>query len=387
MEVLPAETETVQLTPPPGGPAPRGASPPAADPGDDPPAAADQVHPDRGGPGLLPGARPAAGRVREDARSPPLRPAPTPGLARLAAEEHVQPTEENPVIVFTLRPGVRFHDGQELTARDVKFTYETIVDPRNLSPRVSDFEPVKTVEIAGSRTVRVDLQRPFQPGFESWAMGILPEHLLNGRRSPPRRAGRAGSRQLHGAGLGLNRRPGRLGPVPLRRVAERRLDPARVRNDDYWEGPPNFREYLIRILPTLLTEELAFYARDGRQLHGPAAPGGAATGRPALPRELPPHPGLHLHRLQPPRGPLFQDVRVRTALGMAIDVDEIIRYVLYGQGERDTGPFPSRPSTTIRTSRPCPTTRRERPGSSPRPAGGRTPRGSWRRTASRSHSR
>ena len=35
----------------------------------------------------------------------------------------------------------------------------------------------------------------------------------------------------------------------------------------------------------------------------------------------------------------FDDRRVRTALGMAIDVDKIIQYVLYGQGEKITGPF------------------------------------------------
>jgi ABC-type transport system substrate-binding protein len=36
----------------------------------------------------------------------------------------------------------------------------------------------------------------------------------------------------------------------------------------------------------------------------------------------------------------FDDIRVRKALGMAVDVNKIIRYVLYGQGERITGPFP-----------------------------------------------
>ncbi|NIQ26072.1 MAG: peptide-binding protein, partial [Gammaproteobacteria bacterium] len=40
------------------------------------------------------------------------------------------------------------------------------------------------------------------------------------------------------------------------------------------------------------------------------------------------------------RLPLFSDARVRRALGMAIDVDEIIRYVMYGEGERTTGPYP-----------------------------------------------
>src|SRR5581483_2761187 len=98
---------------------------------------------------------------------------------RASAEELAPPTEHNPVIVFTLRRGVRFHDGHEVTATDVRFTYETIMDPRNLSPRVSDFEPVKSVEVVGPYEVRIVYRRLFQPGFESWGMGILPEHLLN----------------------------------------------------------------------------------------------------------------------------------------------------------------------------------------------------------------
>ena len=36
----------------------------------------------------------------------------------------------------------------------------------------------------------------------------------------------------------------------------------------------------------------------------------------------------------------FNDRRVRKALGMAIDVNKIIQYVLFGQGEQITGPFP-----------------------------------------------
>ena len=40
------------------------------------------------------------------------------------------------------------------------------------------------------------------------------------------------------------------------------------------------------------------------------------------------------------RNPLFADAEIRTALGMAINVDPIIRYVLYGEGERVTGPYP-----------------------------------------------
>ena len=100
----PAETETVQLTPPPSGPPARGAPPPAPMPVTirRPPrikftlAEVDQdffPELDR----LLGGYATTLDPLRYVT-------APTPELARLAAEEHVQPTEANPVIVFTLRP-------------------------------------------------------------------------------------------------------------------------------------------------------------------------------------------------------------------------------------------------------------------------------------------
>ena len=339
MEVLPAETETVRLTPPPSGPPSRGAPPPAPIPVTirRPPRikfTLTEVDQD-----FFPELDRLLGGYATTLD--PLRYviAPTPELARLAAEEHVQPTEANPVIVFTLRPGIRFHDGRELTARDVKFTYETIVDPRNLSPRVPDFEPVKRVDTPDARTVRVTYKRLFQPGFESWAMGILPEHLLNRERldAEARATGRDPAK-FTVRDAAFNRRPVGSGPF---RFAEWRTDQyiRLARNDDYWEGPPNFREYFVRIIPDLLTTELAFYAGTAD----------AYVAQPQQVARLQDDPRFHTAaRLAlgytyigyNMRRPVFQDVRVRAALGMAIDVDEIIRYVLYGQGERTSGPFP-----------------------------------------------
>ena len=50
----------------------------------------------------------------------------------------------------------------------------------------------------------------------------------------------------------------------------------------------------------------------------------------------------------------FKDQRVRKALGMAIDVNRIIKYVLYGQGERITGPFPRQTDYYDREVAPLP---------------------------------
>ncbi|MBI2468201.1 MAG: peptide ABC transporter substrate-binding protein [Candidatus Rokubacteria bacterium] len=282
-----------------------------------------------------------AGYVRRLERLDPGRfvSAPDPATARAVGLERVPATEPNPVIVFNLRQGVRFHDGHEFDSGDVRFTHETIVDPRNLSPRVPDFEPVKSVETPDRYTVRVTYKELFQPGFESWGMGILPAHLLNRERleAEARAAGKDpktfGVRQSS-----FNRRPVGTGPF---RFVDWKTDVfiKLVRLDDYWDGPPNFREYLIRIIPDTLTAELAFYAgtadaygaqphqvarlRDDRRFH--------AAQRLALGYS---YIGYNMRR------PIFQDVRVRRALGMAINVDEVIRYALYGQGERITGPYP-----------------------------------------------
>jgi ABC-type transport system substrate-binding protein len=262
-----------------------------------------------------------------------------PAVTRAAAAAHAQPTEETPVIVFRIRRGVRFHDGHEVTARDVRFTFETIMDPRNLSPRVSDFEPVKMVEAPDPYTVRVTYREPFQPGFESWTMGILPEHLL-GREALAAEARRAGKdpATFNVRDSGLNRRPVGSGPFRFGNW-ESDVSIRLVRNADYWEGPPNFHEYLIRILPDALTGELAFYAGTADSY----------TAQPHQVARLQNDPRFHVNSLLSLgytyigynlRRPLFQDVRVRTALGLAMDVNEIVRYVLYRQGRQTTGPYP-----------------------------------------------
>ena len=66
-------------------------------------------------------------------------------LLALYAAELLPATAHHPIIVFNLRENVKFHDGHIFDAQDVKFTYEAIMDPGNLSPRISDYEPVKKV--------------------------------------------------------------------------------------------------------------------------------------------------------------------------------------------------------------------------------------------------
>jgi ABC-type transport system substrate-binding protein len=254
------------------------------------------------------------------------------------ARQLLPATEHNPVIVFQLRPGVRFHDGHELDAEDVKFTYQAIVNPRNLSPRIPDYEPVKDVTVLDPLTVKITYKRLYSPALGTWGMGILPQHLLNADAlaAEARAAGKDPAaftlRQS-----GFNRRPIGCGPFVFKEwKSDRyiRLD----RFEQYWEGPPNYSTYIMRIIPDPLTQEMEFYA-------------GTVDNYAVVPHQV--------ERLQADarfrqfsgtsfgysyiaynmRREPFNDPRVRRALGMAIDTDKIIRYVMYGQAESITGPF------------------------------------------------
>lgn len=250
--------------------------------------------------------------------------------------------EHNPIILFDLRKGVRFHDGHEFDAGDVKFTYEAIMKSKNLSPRTSDFEPIKAVELVDRYTVRVVYKRLFSPAINAWIMPILPEHLLNEdaleHEMDERNLSETARAQFGMRDSQFNRNPIGVGPF---RFVEWQSDEFvhLTRNHDYWEGPPLYKDYYYRVIPDPLTQEIEFrtgaidtyltqphqvarYKNDERyQSFSSLSFGFTYIG--------------YNNRKEP-----FSDKRVRRALGMAINVDEIIKYVIYGEGERTTGPYP-----------------------------------------------
>ncbi len=259
-------------------------------------------------------------------------------LLSSAAKDILPATEHNPIVIFQLRPNVRFHDGHLFDANDVKFTYEAIMNPKNFSPRVSDYEPVKRVDVIAPLTVRIVYKRLYSPALGTWAMGVLPEHLLNDKalRDEALHLGKD-PEKFSMRQSGFTRHPIGCGPFVFREWKSDQyitLD----RFKDYWDGTPNYERYVYRIIPDLLTQEMEFYAgtidsydvqphqvqrlKDDTRYQSFS---GLSLGYTYI--------GYNMRR------ELFKDRRVRKALGMAIDVDKIIKYVLYGQGEPITGPF------------------------------------------------
>lgn len=64
---------------------------------------------------------------------------------------------------FKLRKGVKFHNGRELVAADVKYTFDRIRNAATASPRASQFSPLDTIETPDDYTVVFKLKSPYAP--------------------------------------------------------------------------------------------------------------------------------------------------------------------------------------------------------------------------------
>ena len=257
------------------------------------------------------------------------------------------------------------------------------MDPRNLSPRVSDYEPVKdgpgdrSAHRARSST-NASTPRPWGPG----RMGLLPEHLLDAEalRQEALLAGadpaEFGLRQSE-----FNRRPVGCGPFVFREwKSDQYIDARALRA--LLGGCPQLPPLRLPHRPRPPDPGDGVLRGHHRHLRGATPPGGAPRGRPALPELLGDLLQLQLHRLQPappalrrparaPR-PRHGDQRGRTSSATSCTTRASAR----------PAPSCSRPSTTTARSPPCPTTRPARSPCWPRPAGSATARACSKKTAS-----
>jgi peptide/nickel transport system substrate-binding protein len=93
---------------------------------------------------------------------------------RLAEKYDV--SQDGKVYTITLRQGVKWHDGEELTADDVLYTVQTIQDPGYKSPLRPNWLSVETAVI-DRYTVQFTLKRPYAGFLENLTVGILPKHI------------------------------------------------------------------------------------------------------------------------------------------------------------------------------------------------------------------
>ncbi len=119
---------------------------------------------------------------------------------------------------FQLREGVKFHDGSDLTAADVKYTLERIKDPKIDSPVAAVLGVIANVDVVNDYTVRINLEAPHAD---------LPLLLMDYRvRLIPEGSGDT----IAETGIGS-------GPFILEELDPEGTTVLRS-NPDYWEGKP-----------------------------------------------------------------------------------------------------------------------------------------------------
>lgn len=107
------------------------------------------------------------------------------GLTRLSPNGELEPelaeswqvSDDGLKYIFTLRKGVKWHDGVEMTAADVVFTISAIQHPDSRSPLAAEWRGVK-VEPAGDNKISFNLPNPYVGFIHLTTVGILPRHLL-----------------------------------------------------------------------------------------------------------------------------------------------------------------------------------------------------------------
>jgi len=231
------------------------------------------------------------------------------------------------IITFHLRKGVKWHDGQPLTARDVLYTYQVTVDPKTPTAYAGDFLKVKKAEALDDYTFQVTYDKPFAPALISWGSSILPRHLLEGKDitlSP------------------LKRQPIGTGPYKFKEwVAGQKI--VLAANHDYFEGRPYLDGYITRIIPDMATMFLELRAQ-GLDFSDSLSPlqYTRQTENNYFRRNFTKYRYLgfkYTYLGYNLKNPLFADKRVRQAISHAINKEEIIQGVLLGLGKAATGPF------------------------------------------------
>jgi peptide/nickel transport system substrate-binding protein len=219
--------------------------------------------------------------------------------------------------VARLRRGVRFHDGRELTAEDVLYTFRSFLDPA-FGGRSGAYRLLAAVDALDAYTVRFTLKEPFASFPINLVMGIV----------------------QNGSGSANVRQPVGTGPYRLGRFLP---DDELVLEafDDYWNGAPANRRVVLKVVPddTMrglelrkgtvdvvvndLSPDVIWQLRGDPRLRTVTAEGSDYA-----------YVGLNLTH------PLLARSDVRRAIGHAIDRDAIVTYLRRGLATPAVGLVP-----------------------------------------------
>ncbi|MGE0715198.1 MAG: ABC transporter substrate-binding protein [Alphaproteobacteria bacterium] len=233
-----------------------------------------------------------------------------PGLAE--RWETVSPTEWR----FHLRRGVKFHDGTEMTAADVKYTLDYVLDPKTVYVRKTRIAGIAKVDIVDPYTVAITTKQPYPV-------------LLRGLSEIPIEP------KVYREAVGIDgyaKKPIGTGPFKFVKLVPGDTYELEA-NKDYWAGAPRFDKLVLRQIPEGATRVAALIAGEVQIIEEvPVDLIPSVQRRREL--EIVSVPSsvslvMTMNQLEPP----LDNPKVREALDIAIDREQINKLMLDGRGE------------------------------------------------------
>lgn len=211
--------------------------------------------------------------------------------------------------LFNLRTEVKFHNGKPLTAADVKFTYESILDPTFQSPLSSVLKALQSVQQTGSHQLRFHLNAVQAPFIEQFTLGIVP----------------AGAQGVAGADP---RPPPGSGPFRLDTIDSGERVTLKA-NPDYWENRPALPGIVFKIVPDAMVRVLEFKKGAIDFMQNDIEPDMLPWLRDHSAAAIETHQGTTFQYIGINLShPILRQRKVRQALAHAIDREAMIRHLL-----------------------------------------------------------
>lgn len=234
--------------------------------------------------------------------------------------------EDGRLLRFVLRDDILWEDGVSLTADDVTFTYQLMINPNTPTAYAGDFLAISAFRQTGRLSFEVRYDKPFARALMTWMGAILPKHLLEGQDMMTTPF----ARKPVGAG------PFRFGSWESGSKVTLRA------SDTYFEGRPYMDEAVYRIIPDPSTMFLELKAgRLDMMSLSPQQYLRQTTGS-QWERDWRKYRylsfsytflGFNLEH------PFFKEESVRRAISMSINRQSLVDGVLLGQGVPTTGPY------------------------------------------------
>ena len=254
------------------------------------------------------------------------------GLTRLDNHQQPQPdlaerwevSQDGTSITFYLRPGIKWHDGQPLTAEDVVWSYNTLARiPADTPSLLHIQDTVTSVEAVDpvTGTVRFTLKRRYSPIMADLSMPVLPQHILSGT-SPDKLASSA-----------FNAAPVGTGPF-IYQARQAGQSVTLKANPNYYTGRPNIDHVAFLVAPdekvaeeavangTLMLAQLSPAGAEKLVTAGKGARGGAYN-----------ETGYDFVAFNLRDTHVFSDTRLRKAWALALDKPGLVFGATGGLGD------------------------------------------------------